>query len=285
MSLTEILRTGLDHEIASFIPKPDIGSYNNCPAPPRTQNYALVGTAFDYLLRLELKRRNPRAVEGEYTAVLAYNLIKNGVLALGTACFNNTCVDEAEFEYVKLVARDFFAEREKFLQTGQLTDALIIAIIKFARLDQVYRALIYDNTREVDPADIEDMKALYALVPPELKRPMYPVFLNPDFTTPNLAADPDLILEDALIDIKTVKRMEVSDYYWSQVVSYLALADWLREHEKRNLPRINRIGLYFARFGVIWTTRAEPIRANPYFERLKRAIAEGHLNARPERAF
>ncbi len=275
MSLTEILRAGLDQEIASYIPKPDFGSYNNCPAPPRTQNYALVGTAFDYLLRLELKRRNPQAFEGEYTAVLAYNLIKNGVLALGTACFDNTCVDSTEFEYVKSVVHGFFLEKKKFLLTGELTDELITATIKFARLDQVYRALNYDGTREVDPADIEDMKALYALIPNEMKKPMYPVFLNPDFTTPNLAADPDLILEDALIDIKTVKRMEVSEYYWSQIVSYLALADYLREHGRQNLPQINRIGLYFARFGIMWTTSAEPIRRNPYFERLKHALAEG----------
>jgi len=277
MSLVQILRTGLDHEIASLIPKPDFGSYNNCPAPPRTQNYALVGTAFDYLLRLELKRRNPQAIEGEYTAVLSYNLIKNGILALGTACFDNTCIDSAEFEYVKSVVHGFFIERERFLATGQLTDELIIATIKFARLDRVYRELAYDGTREVNPADVEDIKALYALIPNELKRPMYPVLLNPDFTT-YLAADPDLVLEDALIDIKTVKRMEVNDYYWAQIVSYLALADWLREHGQ-NLPRINRIGLYFARFGIIWTTSAEPVRKNPYFERLKRVLAEGSVRA------
>ena len=29
---------------------------------PRTKNYSLVGTAFDYLLRFEIKRRAPHAV-------------------------------------------------------------------------------------------------------------------------------------------------------------------------------------------------------------------------------
>ena len=37
-------------------------------APPLTENFSLVGTAFDYLLRFYIERQNPKAVTRKWVA-------------------------------------------------------------------------------------------------------------------------------------------------------------------------------------------------------------------------
>ena len=64
MSLTSIMEGGFSAEVMKEIPFPiDVFIDDNCVASPISENRSLVGTAFDYMLRLELLRANPRARE------------------------------------------------------------------------------------------------------------------------------------------------------------------------------------------------------------------------------
>ena len=72
MSLTQIVRDPMvrDH-IRSVYTKPRISSKGTILAEPQTKAYALVGIAFDYLLRFEIHRRNPSAISGPWVAECA----------------------------------------------------------------------------------------------------------------------------------------------------------------------------------------------------------------------
>jgi hypothetical protein len=48
--------------------KPKLVENRNLLAPPLTVNYRLIGTAFDYLMRFQLKARNPQAIEQYWVA-------------------------------------------------------------------------------------------------------------------------------------------------------------------------------------------------------------------------
>src|SRR2546428_8966358 len=45
-------------------------------APPQTQNYPLVGTAFDYLLRFHIERLNPNSITRDWVAEDGVELTK-----------------------------------------------------------------------------------------------------------------------------------------------------------------------------------------------------------------
>jgi len=63
MSLTSIMKGEFSKVVIDSItiPKDKFKSSKNFVACPKTKNYSLIGTAFDYLVRSELKRLYPNA--------------------------------------------------------------------------------------------------------------------------------------------------------------------------------------------------------------------------------
>jgi hypothetical protein len=79
--------------------------------------------------------------------------------------------------------------------------------------------------------------------------------LNPTFGAASRlvgGADADLICGDMLVDLKTVKTGSVQLYYCDQLLGYFILARYARRLDK-SFPFINRLALYFARHGYLWT--------------------------------
>jgi len=81
MSLTSVLKSDreLARRLANLLPVAGAPHLPELPvkAPPRTKNYALVGTAFDYLFRFEVQRRNPSAKAGEWVATEAVDELRS----------------------------------------------------------------------------------------------------------------------------------------------------------------------------------------------------------------
>src|SRR6266851_4039234 len=78
MSLTSFIQ--LPEVVARIKPfRPPPPRKINAPlkVPPRTKNWSLVGTAFDYLLRFEMKRRAPHAQDKPWVAEAAHLRISN----------------------------------------------------------------------------------------------------------------------------------------------------------------------------------------------------------------
>jgi hypothetical protein len=72
------------------------------------------------------------------------------------------------------------------------------------------------------------------------------------------SADADLISGDMLLDFKTTKSAEVRGEHMDQLFGYFLL------NRRAEFPEINRVGLYFSRYGktrfgetAAWTERAD----------------------------
>jgi hypothetical protein len=262
------------------IPKNQFKSSKNCIICPKTKNYSLIGIAFDYLLRSELKRLHPTSIENELIAETSISLVSQYVELNGYYPAKNKQIGQKELLLMKNVAESYKQMRAVFIEDGVLTDDFIEATIKFARMDAIYRARIYDDAeKKVDPLDIEDMRALYNLISEEFKKSSDPILLDPTFGEASRkvgGADVDLIRGDTMIDIKTTKEMKLDGYLWSQMVGYLILADEAHSNE-RILPKIQNFGLYFSRYGCFWKINASYVRENRNYEEVKRKLLKTNM--------
>jgi hypothetical protein len=189
----------------------------------------------------------------------------------------NTQIGEKELRAMVNAAKRYKEKRTVFLAQGILTRDFVETTIRFARMDAIFRAGIYDDVeKEVEPLDIEDMRALYNLIPGEFKKSSDPILLDPTFGEASMkvgGADVDLIMGDTIIDIKTTKEMKLDEYVWSQIVGYLVLADEAHRNEW-SLPNIENLGLYFSRYGYLWKINASYVRENPNYKEVKRKLLE-----------
>ena len=275
MSLTSIMKGGFSKVVIDSIPIPNdrFKSSKNCVACPKTKNYSLIGTAFDYLVRSELKRLYPNAIENKFIAESSIALVEQNIKEYGYYQAKNERIGKKELDAMRSIERKYKEERMLFIKSGNLTNSFIETTIRFARMDVIFRAGIYDDVeKNVDPLDIEDLRALYNLIPVGLKKSASNnIILNPNFGFASLevgGADADLIIDSKIIDIKTTKEMRLDAYSWSQIVGYLILADEVREIEK-NFPVIERIGIYFSRYGYLWDIDADYVRKNHKYRELK----------------
>ena len=279
MSLTSIMRGGFSKLIVANIPIPknQFKSSKDCVVCPKTKNYPLIGTAFDYLLRSELKRLHPESMENRFIAENSILLVDRRVKSTGYFESQNAQIGLKELRTMEIAVESYKEKRTVFLAGGALTDDFIEATIKFARMDAIFRAGIYDDIeKKVDSLDIEDMRALYNLIPEEFKKSLDPILLDPTFGEASMkvgGADVDLIMGDTMIDIKTTKEMKLDGYLWSQIVGYLVLADEAHGNEG-TLPNIENLGLYFSRYGYLWKIKASYVRENRNYEEVKKKLLE-----------
>jgi hypothetical protein len=238
------------------IPKNQFKSSKNCIICPKTKNYSLIGIAFDYLLRSELKRLHPTSIENELIAETSISLVSQYVELNGYYPAKNKQIGQKELLLMKNVAESYKQMRAVFIEDGVLTDDFIEATIKFARMD-----------------------AIYNLISEEFKKSSDPILLDPTFGEASRkvgGADVDLIRGDTMIDIKTTKEMKLDGYLWSQMVGYLILADEAHSNE-RILPKIQNFGLYFSRYGCFWKINASYVRENRNYEEVKRKLLKTNM--------
>lgn len=124
-------------------------------APPVTNHYPLVGTAFDYAIRFELQRRYPYpyVCAKPWVSESAVNLINarlrrhvNKILGAAKADFQR---------YITCRTPDKTARR-----------AMAAHAIRLAKIDAIYRAGFVDPTMDVaDPGDVRDVLQLLSKVP------------------------------------------------------------------------------------------------------------------------
>jgi len=279
VSLTSIMKGGFSKVLVENIPIPRklFNASKDCIACPRTKNYSLIGTAFDYLFRSELKRVNPGALENQIIGEISIKKIEYYIKSNGYFQARNARITDKELNSMKDVAKKYKGERSAFLMSGILSDSFIEATIRFARLDVIFRAGLYEDVeKDVESLDIEDMRALYNLVPEGLKKSTDQILLDAEFGEASLkvgGADVDLIIGDIMVDIKTTKEVKLDEYFWSQIVGYLILADEAHKNEGI-LPIIENLGLYFSRYGYLWKIKANYVRENSNYEKVKKKLLD-----------
>jgi len=281
MSLTTFVRNGLGNKIYELIPPP-----RDCPknipllAPPQNDHLSIVGTAFDYLLRAYIKHFHPDAQEDVLVAVRSLEILKN-CAKNGVCKFGERTVDAKTIDYLERFVRRVLKEREEFIRTGEVDFFFFEDLIRFSRLDTVYRAgTYYDPRAPVPEEEVADLYYLFKAIPRFYFEFPKKWVLDVDFSKyiqdPKVKAlfqdraDADLLRGDALIDIKTVHECEITKYYWGQIVGYLVLAQIAHEHG--SFPEIKEAGFYFARHGYVWTFPAEYVYENKNYPEVRNLL-------------
>lgn len=292
MSLTSFLANGdVKERFRQEFPKPRVGISNKPLAPPLTNHYGLVGTAFDYLMRFYLERLNPKAITHKWIAehalyILASGLenpakvedpaqLKNLDKALNIAEQINKA--DLNLTYVDLVekAADIIKksknEHSNYIKSGKMSDELINSTILLSQLDPIFRAGVVDkNIGVIDNKDVEDLSNLISLVDPKTFKGNELCLLDPTFGKASIlvgGADVDLVIDDMMIDIKTTKKLELKRGYFNQLIGYYTLYKiggidgMLEKHE------IKRLGIYFSRYSHLHVINIEDIGDKNTFPR------------------
>lgn len=253
MSLTSFLKNSADvrQRFKAEFTMPSMDTTKQLAAPPLTQNYSLVGTAFDYLLRFYVERLNPKSKTGEWVA-------ERGALCDALE------VDGHRFDIAGTIKKAK-AAHEQYLQTGKIDDKLLRAALNLAQLDAVARRgdeSYYEMLDKADRNDVQDLQRLISLVKPESFKAKRVCALNPTFGHASElvgGADCDVVLDDALIEVKTTKNLEVKREYFDQLIGYYILS---RIGGIDDLPKthsIKKLGIYFSRHGYLWLFKVSDV--------------------------
>lgn len=263
MSLTRFLRIPEVRQVfSSQIHKPPFTLRGKILAPPLTKNYSLVGTAFDYLMRFYLQRLNSKTITGTWVAEEATSLLNNPLISqlLGSS-------SQLRKKATNIIrqAKELYA---KYITAGRMTDELVRHSIYLAQLDIIYRAGIIDsNLGKADRKDVDDLKNLISVVNPSVLKTKFLCVLNPTFGKASElvgGADADILLDDTLIDIKTVKRLELRRRDFNQLVGYYILF-LLGGIDMALHVEIKKIGVYFSRYGILHTIPVKSFATDPKF--------------------
>src|SRR5208337_437742 len=118
--------------------------------PPRTLNYNVVGTAFDYLFRFLIKAHNPEAADSHWVAEQCLDFLTG-----------------KKKKIAKTILQDAKKHYDLFLKTKEINDSILTSAILLARLDAVFRTGGFwdDISFDVDPEDVTDLRDLVRGIP------------------------------------------------------------------------------------------------------------------------
>lgn len=269
MSVTDILKTKrlpeLKLKLKEVFPKPIFKLSSSIVAPPLTKNYSIVGTAFDYLMRFFFERNFPQDDRDLWVAENAYDKIDEYSKRIKSSItFEKRRIDAESFkDQVKSRLRKARENYFNYLETGIFDEEILYSSLFLAQMDVIFRAAYFDpKFGYFDPSDVEDLKALVNVLEGLDVSSYDRVFLNPTFGSGSelvRGADADIVMDDFLLDIKTTKNLTLPREYFNQLIIYyiLSLIGGLNGEEE--VSPIKRIGIYYSRFGVIWSASIEDI--------------------------
>lgn len=260
MSLTSFLdNVDARQKFRQEFRKPRFRTKTEPLAPPLTNHYGLVGTAFDYLLRFYVRYLNPKkALDRKWVAEMALEIIK-----------------AKNYEPLYKKACNILSKAEEnhsaFLETGRINDELIKSTLLLAQLDLVFRTGIVDqNIGVIDNKDVEDLRNLISLVDPKTFEVNEICLLNPTFGTASAlvgGADADLVVDDVIIEIKTERKLELRRRSFNQLIGYYVL---YRIGGIDGMPpkrQIKSLGIYFSRYSYFYAVNVQDIIDKKTFPR------------------
>ena len=211
-------------------------------APPISGRPAHVGAAFDYLLRFTMEREFDACVASTWTAERAVARLNDGAIE---------CGEGLRSEAVARLAAAI-AARHEYVHTGVLTDGLLGAVLDLAQLDAFYWTGTARGFVDASAEDTDDLRGLLGVARRRFPVPLVSCWLNPDFGEASElvgGADADLIVDGALIDVRTTGNLSFGQKLYNQVVGCYILSrlGGVNGGEKADL---SAVGVYFARYGV-----------------------------------
>ncbi len=253
-------------------------------APVLTSNPQKIGVALDYLMRFYADYLNSNAVSNQWVAEKSLeilNLIKDNNTIITTPNFRLRKINNIEespeifIEGSKKVKYKYYSEAKitiktakkslkSYLKTGKMGDKLIASALDLATLDVLVTAGYVPPLKQTKPDknDMEDLRQLISIINPETIKADHTCVLNPNFgpeATKLMSAEGDIVIDDILIDIKTVKDLKVDRKIFNQLLGYYTL---YRIGGIQGMPfdnQINKLGVYFSRYGYLHTYLVEDI--------------------------
>jgi len=278
--------------LSKSFPLPKFRSSALIKAEPKTANYQLIGTAFDYLLRFHLERKYKDRVESsKWVSEGALKYFEQGQDGIVRSYYNPAELNDNDFEkWFKEkqeknriqnieVPKTFSACRNIYKQFIALkrTDKnnLSESCLFLARLDSVVRigqlAKEYVSFGPENKLDVDDLNELVESCDLKLFKPRNKIILNPTFGSALIKADADIIVDNTLIDVKVTKVLSLTRQNFNQLLGYylLYLNGGIQHHAN---TKIEKLGIYFARHNVLWTAKVDDLGSHQLFE-----AAEGLL--------
>lgn len=275
MSLTSFLTIKeVRDKFTEEFPLPKFDLRKEILAPPLTNHYSLIGTAFDYLLRFYLKYLNPKAITGLWVAEYAperFLFAKSALVIDGDKhrvdieeSFKRLSnKDRVLFKNIQEIIEQAKENYSTFLKTGEIDNNLIKSALLLAQLDPIFRALYVDeNIGKVDSKDIEDLKKLISIINPKIFKARKICLLNPTFGKASElvgGADADLLIDGKLIDIKTTKFLKLERKIFNQLLGYYILSKISGIGNPPCQLEIMELGIYFPRYGELYTFKIKDV--------------------------
>jgi len=266
MSLTSFLRIkDVNKRFTQEFPRrPKFDLKKEILAPSITRRFSLVGTAFDYLMRFYLKCHYPDAIAQRWVAESALKRISGIVFDIDSGEFylDEDCVDDVSQKAWQIV-KDAKKVYSGYLAAGEMSDEVIKSTLLLAQLDPIYRGRPIDpNIGVVDKQDVVDLRKLISIVDPKLFKAKKLCMLNPTFgKASNLVggADADLIIDDTLIEIKTIKDLKLERSALNQLIGYYVLSEIGGIGKPLSKIEIKKLGIYYSRYGELYTFPVEDV--------------------------
>jgi hypothetical protein len=264
MSLTSPLRvTDVRERFNVEFKKPRLVLSGQIAAPPTNPtraHAALIGTAFDYVMRLHVSiLSRSRVFARAWTAEAAVGQLAS-FIAAGIPIFppNASRSTRGVVSIAQRIVRDARSEYDRCNNRKRISGEMLRYALLLGQLEQFFRCGILSTSfGRVKDLEITDLKNLLGVA----RRSGEPFcasrlcILDPAFQDASQfvgGADADLLIDDTLIEIKTSKELKFTAEAFRQLVGYYALLSMARgitDGPKRK-PEIRSLGIYFARFGV-----------------------------------
>lgn len=227
-----------------------------------TKNRSLVGTAFDYLLRFYIEYSYDQTISTSWIAEIFLSILK--VLIKRDQDKQKRKNLKKFLKRVERIIKDARRNHSEYLSNGQITERLLESTISLAELDTIYRTKgKYNSMGNIDKNDIKDLKNLISKVNLKDFKLENTCFLNPHFgKDSNLepVADADLIINDTLIDIKTIEPLKMRRDIFNQLIFYYSLNRIGGIKGMREKTEIKKLGVYFSRYGYLHFYNIEDLR-------------------------
>ena len=226
---------------------------------------SIVGTAFDYLLRIEIQRRYKLGSATSWVADMAASLPRIEKKDGSTQYIDfmkGEVVDHLHplqvYEQTTGILQDARAAHREYLNSEEpakeLSDQMAYYSVLLAKMDLASRTgRLYPDFWIAEYDIVIELLELLDIVPwPEFELGN-DIRLNPTFEKASSmvgGADADLLSENRLVDIKTKSKNEFSSTDLDQLLGYYFLI--LKANERNNvLPVPQKAGIYLSRFGVL----------------------------------
>ncbi len=270
MGVTEFIgQYDIKKRIKTDFPNPGSSVEANIRVPHKAYNHALLGQAFDYLIRIWLETKcetihDPHKtisnVSTDWLSLVSYS----GLSYDGTNDFdeNQFRKSQQNQKYKKSYERAR-KKHQHFTKTGLNVNDAIDASLVYSGLDYDVgfdNGPLHANSFEKDI--VTELQDLFHVLREQKTLIGGSVIISPVFGRRSfiLEGHGDFIIDDMLVDVKVTENPTFKPRYWRQLLTYYILNHNHREITHAGIddygsdvdhPELSKVGIYFARFGKL----------------------------------